>query len=96
MDEIYRDDPWLEQVRIGVEAEQFLNSKIGRNIQARANREIQDATVRLIAANPHDYEVNQEIRREIQRAQDAINWMIDAINGANQARVEIEQQEAID
>jgi len=89
-------DPWITQARIGADAEAFLNSQVGRKLQERANRIIQKSTVELIKSDPEDVEAGRKLRREIQRAGDAIDWLIEMRNDGDQAREEIREQEVGD
>lgn len=96
MPDEFLEDPYLSVVRIGADAEVFLGSSLGRYLQDRSNKEIREATVELIDADPEDVTENRKIRQRIFRAGDALEWLIGAINNAEQAKIEIHQQEALD
>ena len=90
------DDPFVKRAKIGAEAEVFLSSQLGAYLQERSNREIREATLELIDTDPRDAETNIKLREQIHRAGDAIEWLIQAINDAEQARHEIHEQESFD
>lgn len=69
----------LKVVALGIEAERFLESDLGRYLVARAEGEREEAIAELVKVDPHD-------SREVQRLQNAIavvdmvqQWIADAI-----------------
>jgi len=75
--------------RVGLDAEEFLASPLGQTLQRRAGREIDAATVALIDADPDDRAANVQLRRKINQARDAMQWLLDAIEEGRAAALEM-------
>ena len=86
-------DETLERANLGVEAESFLVSPLGRHIQARAEAEIDEAVVLLIDADPEDVKLGRSIRFKIEVAQGILTWLAEAVNDGRQAALELRQQD---
>jgi len=86
-------DPAMETARLGIEAEAFLISSLGRYLFDRAEKEIEAAVERLVDADPEDAKLGREIRNEIYRAESVMEWIINVVNDGRTAHAELRQQD---
>jgi hypothetical protein len=78
-------DSLTAAARLGAMTTDWLHTPLGRYVQERANDEVDAATADLVDAAPEDLQAQIQIRRRIQRAQDAITWLLDAIDNGQRA-----------
>lgn len=77
-----------EMIRLGVEAEEFLSSNVGRFLMKKAFDEAVDATNKIRSLNSSDKGFSAEydrLQNEINRHKDFERWISEAINIGNQA-----------
>lgn len=90
------DSEDLKLVRLGIDAESFLGSTLGKHIATKAQDEIDEATQKLIATSPSDVENNTKLRNRIYVASQAITWILQAASEGKAAHDRIREQEAQD
>jgi hypothetical protein len=94
---IFDDDSEdLKLVRLGIDAESFLNSPLGIHLATKAQDEIEEATQALIRAKPSDIESNTALRNRIYVANQAMTWIVQAAAEGRAAHDRIREQEAQD
>lgn len=89
------NDPEMQEIRnqiaFGLDAEQFMQSSIGKYLTARANADIDDAVERMKKADPFNGAELQRIQNEIHRAESFLLWMGQAVTeGENASRIFVE------
>lgn len=90
------DNEDLRLARLGIDAEAFLGSALGKHIATQAQSEIDEATAELIKANPSDVEANTKLRNRIYVAGQALKWIFQAAQEGRAATDRIREQEAQD
>jgi predicted RNA-binding protein Jag len=80
--------------KLGIEIENFKHSSLGHYLEDRANVEIEQATAKLIVADPEDAKTNRELRNDIAVAKNYLTWLEEALNSGRQMLVKIENEEA--
>lgn len=88
------DSEDLKLVRLGIDAESFLKSAIGKYVATKAQHETDEATKDLIKARPDDANANTAIRNRIYVAREALNWIVQAAAEGRAAHDRIREQEA--
>lgn len=88
------DNDDLRMVRLGIDAEAFLTSALGKHLTAKAQSEIDAATQMLIATSPSDIDGNTALRNRIYVASQAIIWIRQAAAEGRAAHGRILEQEA--
>ena len=88
-----QDDELVALARLGIEAEAFALSPLGKHLARKAASEIEAATQELIAADPDDIKANTTIRNQIHVANMFIVWVREAVNTGLQAH---DQLKALD
>jgi hypothetical protein len=86
----------LEKARLGIEAESFLHSTLGRYLMERADLEVEQATIELIKADAGDFKANRDLRNKIQVAHNFKAWLVEAITAGRVATENISEREAYD
>lgn len=79
------DDELVKLARLGIEAEAFAVSPLGKYLMQKATSEIEAATAYLVAAEPDDIKANTVIRNQIHVANMFIVWLQEAVNTGLQA-----------
>ncbi len=69
----------LKAVALGIEAEHFLGTALGRHIIARAEAHRDKAVIALIEADPNDPRTVQRCQNEIRLVDMLQQWIADAI-----------------
>ena len=90
------DRELLQRVGLGVEAESFLGSNLGRYLIERAEGERDDAVEDLKEANPDDPKGIRDLQNRIWRAESVQFWLADLINDGRNAMHELQAREATD
>lgn len=88
------DDPLFARATLGIEAEKFLGSRIGRFIIERAEEEIEQAYQKLAVVDPEDTGVIRDLQGQIAVARAIPNWVGLAIQDGIQAEAIIREEEA--
>lgn len=81
----------LAEVDLGLEADQFLRSKIGKYIVGRATDQSEAAMEKLKIVDPTDAKAVQSIQNDIWRADTLATWITDLIRGGKNAEDQINQ-----
>lgn len=89
----YEEDELLSIAKMGVDAEAFMRTPLGRFLQKKAQDEIDAATNELIDAKPEDVELGREIRNRIHIAAMFLTWMRESINGGRAAYDQLKETE---
>lgn len=85
---------WLAEAELGIEAERFAESKVGRYMLGRARQVATEAYAALAAANPDDAKGIRALQNEIRHAENFKGWLIELIEGGRNAEVQIQTHEA--
>jgi len=67
----------LDVAKIGIEAEAFMRSPLGKEMMKQADKEITEATALLVEADPEDIKSNRELRNTIAVARMFGQWLRD-------------------
>jgi hypothetical protein len=78
-------------VELGVEAQSFLQSRIGRALVEKAEYEKGSFLLALVDADPDDPVVNRKIRNEIKLRELGLNWILEMIGTGGIAENEIHE-----
>ncbi len=82
----------LKVVELGLDAEQFLASNLGKYIIERAEAEIESAIEQFKATDPEDAKAMRALQNIIARNESVQYWLADAINAAHAAEEQLQQQ----
>lgn len=85
----------IETARLGIEAEAFLRSALGRYLIDRADMDIDTAMVELVSVDPGDYKANREVRNKILIAKQFKQWLGEAIVSGQVATDNISEEDAL-
>lgn len=83
----------MADLRLGIEAEAFLVSDIGRYLAQRAECERDEALADFRAVDPTDSEKVRQIQNRIWRAETFVGWLTEAINVGRYAAQELQSPE---
>lgn len=83
----------MRAAQLGVEAEAFFRTPVGKYLHAKASSEIAAATELLIDAQPDDEGKNREIRNQIHVGRMFLVWLAEAINVGKAAHEQIKMDE---
>ena len=87
------DDELLSLARLGVDAESFMGTKLGKFLAMKAASEIEAATAELIAADPDDLKANTVLRNQINVAGMFLTWMNESISIGRAAHEQLKMLE---
>jgi len=90
---IDEEDELLQIAKLGIEAEAFVRSPLGKYLMLKANAEISAAMDDLVSADPADVKLNTEIRVHIHTAKMFIIWVNEAANIGRQAHNQLRSLE---
>jgi hypothetical protein len=104
MSEINRTDPRitpevaekLAQVDLGLEAQQFLNSRVGRYLVKRAEHEVEQGVQSLKTMDPRDPLAVIRVQSDVARAESFMYWMAEIINAGTEVTNQLIAQERQD
>lgn len=88
-------DHFVAIARMGIDAETFMRSPVGRFIEGKARAEEADAMELLITADPEDVKLNRELRNQIHVARMFLVWMADAINAGHAAHAQLQEMDEL-
>lgn len=88
-----KEDPMIEAAKLGMEAEVFRSSPLGRFLIKKAEDEESDAIEHLIAADPENAKEQREYRNQIHVSRMFIEWLNDAVEIGRAAVEMLRQQE---
>ena len=72
-----KDNQLLDIAKLGVEAEAFMRSPLGKEMLKQADMEIAEATAKLVDADPEDVKSNRDLRNTITMAKMFGQWLRD-------------------
>lgn len=85
------DDELLSIARMGIDAESFLNTPLGKFLTGKAADEESTALQLLVDADPDDVKTNRDLRNQIHVSRMFIVWLRDAIILGNQAHEQLQE-----
>ena len=88
-DERYRRER-LATIELGLDAGQFLHTKLGQYLEKRAQDTALEAMQALKTCDPADAKVVQALQNAVFRAESFILWLDDCINQSKVAQNEVE------
>lgn len=74
-----------DQVGLGIEAEAFLKSPVGKYVKSRAMEEIDEAFDEFKDVDPNDPEAVRKIQFKALVAGKAVTWLVDLVDAGEQA-----------
>ena len=90
------DNDLINIARIGIDAEAFAKSDIGKFLIGKAKAEVEAATAELIDAEPGDWKANNDIRNKIHVARMFLVWLDEAIQIGRHAHEQLQALDAIE
>lgn len=87
------NDELIEIARLGVDAEAFLQSPLGKYLYGQAKAEIESATQELIDADPEDGKLNRELRSRIHVARMFTVLLDSVVSCGRQAYDQLKEEE---
>ena len=78
-------DHFLNIARLGIDAEAFLATPLGKHLNAKAQAELDAAMNELVAADPDDVKLNRDIRNRIHVVGMLLKWLEETITGGKEA-----------
>ena len=88
-DERYRRER-TATIALGLDAEQFLRTKLGQYLEQRAQDTALEAMQALKTCDPEDSQVVRALQNAVFRSESFIQWLDDAINQSKVAQNEVE------
>ncbi|RZO82982.1 MAG: hypothetical protein EVA65_15680 [Oceanococcus sp.] len=88
------DDILFKEAKTGIEAERFLESRVGRHVRDKAVRAYNDYVNASLDATGGPNERVEKLRMEAQRARDALNWLVGAVVAGEQAQKMLLERDA--
>jgi hypothetical protein len=85
-------DVLMAEAVLGRDAEEFLNTDIGRYIIGRCEQEIQEAQDQLSRVSPWRRRRIQQLQNEVWRAQSVKGWIAELIANGRAAEAALEEQ----
>jgi hypothetical protein len=95
-EEITAREMELQRAKLGIEAEAFERSAIGKYLYDLIEVQVEDLTAKLVAADPNDIAENNRLRNEIKTRAMIPVWIKEAINSGRMAVQRIEDEEIIE
>lgn len=83
-------------LELGLDARQFLESKIGRHVAKRAMDEMYAATQQLAEVDPFDHKAIVQLQQANKVASAALSWLAQAIEAGTQAEATLVAMESTD
>ncbi len=87
------DLPLIVDLNLGLDAEQFLNTPLGRYLLDRADEEKEEALADFRKADPGNYAVISDIQNRIWRSEAFSRWLAEAIHIGRHAENELKNLE---
>lgn len=88
-------DQFVTIARLGIDAETFIRTPLGRFLEGKARAEEADALIALVDADPEDAKINRELRNQIHVARMFLSWINDAIEAGQQAHRQLQEMEGL-
>lgn len=89
-------DPLVRKAQLGIEAQTFIESNLGKYVIARAEKQIDAANMALSEVDPFDSARVAHLQAKIGVARAAVQWIAEAVNEGYAAENAIHEQEAYD
>ena len=86
----------FQTVELGLDAKQFLESKLGRYVAQRAMDEMYAATQVLAEIDPFDHKAIVQLQQANKVASAALSWLAQAIEAGTQAEATLVAMESTD
>jgi hypothetical protein len=86
-------DLLMAEAVLGRDAEEFLNTELGRYILGRCEQEIAEAQDQLSRVSPWRRRRIQQLQNEVWRAQSMKAWLGELITNGRSAEASLEEQE---
>lgn len=86
-------DELLALAQMGMDAETFLRTPLGRFLVDKARREEADAMEELVGCDPEDAKTNRELRNRIHVSRMVVSWLNDAVNIGHAAHDQLKEYE---
>lgn len=83
----------LRQVELGLDAQRFKDSDIGRELQDRANAEVEAALEQLKTVDPTDAKQITLLQNHIWKAETFLLWINEMVQEGVNAEEQLEQEE---
>ncbi|MGR9117432.1 MAG: hypothetical protein ACU85E_16915 [Gammaproteobacteria bacterium] len=83
----------IKEARLGIEAEAFLSTDLGRYLIARANEERIEALEQLAVVDPNDIKAIAKLQNKVAVADSIQTWIANAIQNGYYAELEIKTGE---
>jgi hypothetical protein len=90
------DSDLINIARIGIDAEAFAKSDIGKFLIGKAQAEIENEIALLIDADPDDVKLGRDIRNRIVINQNFLTWLNEAINTGRHCHEQLQALDAIE
>ena len=87
-------DSLLEKARLGIEADTFLSSNLGRKLIEKSREETEKACVRLLEVDPTDARAIARCQMDALVSQKAIEWLAIMVQEGNIAEMQIREEDA--
>lgn len=81
----------VELARLGMDAEVFMQTPLGKFLYDKANGEIAAATEKLIDSPPYDTQAGIEIRNHIHIARMFLVWIVEAMTIGRAAHNQLQE-----
>jgi len=86
------EDLRFNEARLGVEAEKFLSTNMGKYLVGRADLELEEAHKKMETCPPEEL---QDLQNQAWRANQFITWLAEAIHNGRHAEFELKQNEEL-
>lgn len=86
-------DLLFAEATLGRDAEEFLQSELGRYIVGRCEQEIADAQDKLSTVSPWRRNRIRQLQAQVWRAQSVVGWLAELIHAGKQAEAILEEQD---
>lgn len=88
------NDELIELARLGIDAETFMRSDLGKFISKKAEDERLSLIGELVLADPDDIKLNRDLRNKLHVVGMFLTWMGDAVNIGRAAHDQLEELDA--
>ena len=86
----------FDAARVGIQAQAFLSTKLGEQIQQRSAEEAEDALIGLGEIDPGDFKEIARLQRQYRTATHALQWLLDMIQDGVLAEEALNEEDDID
>jgi hypothetical protein len=84
------DEPLFTAARLGVLADSFLRSDLGRKVAEKADREIQDCMEALLDVGPEDVATIRQLQFKAAVARSAVAYLVEIVQEGRFAEAELD------